>query len=460
MVHTRRLGCVFLLVFLGSGLPGFAQSEPEQNDPTSTQQTIAALQRQVDLLTRQLAQVQEQLDALRQQQEDAAREAEREQLRRAAEAQARETAEDVETVDTTTTFGSGTRMQAQLNPEISVTGDLWLVGGNHQHEELQERGVELDMQSYLDPFTRMHVVLGHHGSYRASTFGIEPHHHGDGHDHEGEEEEHEHEHGGVEVGEAYMTWMQLPGSLSFTLGKKRQQFGVLNRWHIHALDQVDMPWVLGESFGDHGLSGLGVSLDWVMPRLWADANELTVEVTNGDNDRAFAGSDWERPTFLARLKNYWDLTASSYFELGLNALHGAADPDGHLSNDFYAVDLTFNWYPAGRELYRDFTLRGMVLRSQRELEPGLEHEAWGGYLYGQFKFSRWWIAGVRYDWVDDQFEDGHREWGLSPYLTFWQSEFVRLRAQYSLREDNLWGSDRRFVFQATFAAGPHKHESY
>ena len=67
---------------------------------------------------------------------------------------------------------------------------------------------------------------------------------------------------------------------------------------------------------------------------------------------------------------------------------------------------------------------------------------------------------MRYDYVEDQREDGHSYWGVSPYLTMWQSEFVRLRGQFDYLDDNLAGVDRRFVLQLTVAAGPHKHDSY
>ena len=58
---------------------------------------------------------------------------------------------------------------------------------------------------------------------------------------------------------------------------------------------------------------------------------------------------------------------------------------------------------------------------------------------------------------------GERAW--TPFVTFWQSEFVRMRLQYqdvsrdfaSPRGDT---SDKRVWWQVTFAAGPHKHASY
>ncbi len=446
-MHLRVPFIVSVIVLMVQAAPGLEQTPPA-GPPEG--ETVRRLEQTVERLSRELEAVKAELARLRAQQEETARQAELEHLRSQAKAAAASGAEAGQEVDTTTTFVSGTRMQPQLNPEISVVGDLFAVGGNHQkEEELQARHFELDIQSYLDPYTRMHVVLGYHGPMSESTFGP-----GEG------EEEGGHAHGGFDLGEGYITWMQLPGHLALTVGKKRQQFGVLNRWHLHALDQTDLPWVLQESFGDHGLVGTGVSVDWLMPRLWADSNELTVELTNGDNGVAFAGGDWTHPALLARLKSYWDLSSDSYFELGLDGLHGSADPDGHLNHDFWALDATYNWYPAGQELYREVTVRGMLLHSSRDLADGGSRNAWGGYLYGQFRFSPHWIVGMRYDSVQDQREAGHDYWGLSPYLTFWQSEFVRLRGQASWRKDNLHGTDRRFELQLTFAAGPHKHESY
>jgi hypothetical protein len=197
-----------------------------------------------------------------------------------------------------------------------------------------------------------------------------------------------------------------------------------------------------------------------MPSLWAHVNELTVEVSNGDNETAFAGAEWERPNLVARLKSYWDLSDDAYLELGLDTAYGAADSEGDRHNDFLALDATYNWNPAGRSVYREVTVRGMLLHARRELELGQTRESWGGYLYGQGKISRRWIAGARLDWVEDQLESGHSRWGITPYLTFWQSEFVRLRGQLTHVDDNLDGSDNQFVLQATFSAGPHKHESY
>jgi hypothetical protein len=434
VIAVTLIGAVF-------GLSEVAAQETTPEDPAMT-----ALENKVEALSQQLAALQQQLNELKAQRETEQRAAEIAAIKQAAHVEAAKGNEATQ-IDTTQKFVSGTRMQPQLNPEISATGDIFFVGGNHQAEEIQARHFELDIQSYLDPYTFFHLVLGFHGNGRESEFGRDP------------SEEHEH-HSTVGVGEAYVSWLNLPGNVSLTVGKKRAQFGVLNRWHLHALDQVDAPLVLQESFGEHGLTETGLSVNWLMPRLWADTNELTFEVFNGDSEKAFAGEDWRHPSFLARLKSYWDLTSDSYLEIGLDAMHGKADEDGRLNHDFYAMDFAFNWYPAGRELYRDFTLRGMLLYSDLDLQGQPSRNAWGGFVYSQMKFSPHWIAGLRYDSTEDQREEEHHYWGFSPYLTFWQSEFVRLRAQYSYRKDNLFGTDHAYTLQLTVAAGPHKHDSY
>ena len=61
-------------------------------------------------------------------------------------------------------------------------------------------------------------------------------------------------HGRFDVEEIYITWSGLIPSLSFTVGRFRQNFGVLNRWHEHDLDQVSYPSALELVLGEEGLA--------------------------------------------------------------------------------------------------------------------------------------------------------------------------------------------------------------
>jgi hypothetical protein len=260
------------------------------------------------------------------------------------------------------------------------------------------------------------------------------------------------------------------------VGKFRQQYGTLNRWHKHSLPTTDSPFALQNTFGHEGLVGVGIGVDWQLPRLWASSNGLTIEITNGDNPMAFAGADWDDPAFLVRHTGFFDLGPDAYLDLGLNWAFGPNDASGERTTDVYGADLAFVWEPVDRAKYRNVELRGEYIRTRFEDEGDTVVSSDSYYGYLSTRLSRRWTVGFRYDAAElpwDRFElfhggtfrQGLRETAVTPFVTFWQSEFVRLRLQYQT-------ASRDFVFargdestdklwlQVTFAAGPHKHESY
>lgn len=315
----------------------------------------------------------------------------------------------------------------RLNPEISVTGIVEGFGGDTR-EDFQATEFELDAQSALDPFSRMRLTLAF------------------------SEEE------GVDVEEGFIQYSGLPTGLDLKAGKFRQRFGALNQQHLHALPQTTYPLVLQAFFDEEGLGQTGVGLSWVLPRGWASANELTVEVTDGSNE-AFGGEDFDRLVPLVRLKSFWDLTTAAWFEWGLSGITGRAD--GDLDSTVLGTDLTLHWQPPARAKYREVTWRTEVLRSDRDdPETGLSQRAWGGYSYLEGLVARNWYLGLRYDLVEDPLAPAEETWGLFPYVTWWQSEYVRLRASLGITEGPDGERSDVFGLQATWAAGPHKHETY
>lgn len=316
----------------------------------------------------------------------------------------------------------------QLNPEISATGIVAGVATDQDREEFQRGEFELDVQANLDPYSKMRWTI-------AFT-----------------------EEGEVEIEEGYLAYTALPGGLELTAGRFRQRFGALNRQHVHALPQTSYPLALATVFGEEGLGQTGLSATWLLPRPWASANEVTLEVTDGESE-FFAGEDFESLSVLARINNYWDLGAATYFEWGLSGI-GGRTPEGGDSTAF-GTDVTLHWQPPSRAKYREFTWRTEVLMSEREDVLGKVHEAWGGYTYVEGLLTRNLYLGARYDWTESPFDPEAESWAIVPYLTWWQSEWVRLRGEYQYLEDELTGeTENRFTLQLTWAAGPHKHETY
>jgi len=384
-----------------------------------------------------------------------------EALRRAARAEVAEEAKEVTQEDT---FTSGALGLQKLNPEISVTGDmLWSTTDSETTDKKSDfmfRGLGIHAEAYLDPYTRFKAAFSVSES-------------------------------GTYLGEAYMTRFGLLPNVNLTLGKFRQQFGVVNRWHKHGLDQVDFPLALRQIFGLGGLNQTGVSLDWTMPELIGCSQELLVQVTDGENGRVFAENTDNNPSVLGRYKLFRDLTASTYTEIGFSGLYGRNNEwtvgedtvDEVLDTWVLGADLTVMWEPTDRMRYRNVTWRSEAYALNKDiLAPDGSGEdtisAWGLYSYLESKVSRTVVLGVRGDYFEPDAkpyaasdpvnlsplavtEDGAYRWQVGPYITWHQSPFVHFRAEVNHQDGDGTGPEEDVVWlQCIFAAGPHKHERY
>ena len=490
---TRRNGTfgiltlAFLCLPLAAPRPIEAQTAGTQESESATTaptDEIERLEERLRLLEetyqRQIRELQEQLDELKEQVADSREEQQEGELEallaEAAELTAEEKQKEEVAEDQRDTFVGRERTQQALNPEISFVGDF---SYDWSESDIKDgfvmRGVEIGLQAPLDPYTRFKGYLaGHQDPYELAF-----------HDHEEEvgveEEEHEEEHAhegaiGVNVEEAYMEWVALPLHTRLQVGKFRQQYGTLNRWHRHALPSVDSPFALQHVFGQEGLVGLGIGLDWQLGKLWATNNGLTLQITNADNSAAFAGAEWNDPAFLLRHTGFFELGPDSYFDLGLNWTRGPNTETGDEKTDIYGFDFAYVWEPTNRAKYRSLEFRGEYIHTNYDTgdTPSIASDSYYAYLFG--RFSRRWIVGLRYDNAElpgyghgiydpEEFREGLKDTGWTPFLTYWQSEFVRLRLQYQRIDRDFISpkgpkTDNRLWLQVTFSAGPHKHESY
>ncbi|MBN2525233.1 MAG: hypothetical protein JXR76_02485 [Deltaproteobacteria bacterium] len=416
-------------------------------------------------------QLQERLQKLEQKNENAELEAIIEAAQNEAEAQpSQEAPED-------RNFLWGALALQKLNPEISVSADIlatMFVDKNHHfYNDIGERSgfslreVSLHVQHTLDPFSSFKGAI-------AFIPGTHPE---------------------VEVEEMYITWFGLIPSVSVSVGRFRQNLGILNRWHGHDLDQTSYPLALSLVLGDEGLAQTGVMIKWFMPAMWAHANELVLEITNAENDTLLAGEFFSVPSILGHLKNYWDVTDNTYIELGLSGLWGMNNKRGYfretsnkLKNDAWrqtfvgSVDLTLQWTPLQKAKYRSFTWRSEAYVVHREMsrDPNLlqtgesdtdgKRYSFGAYSYVDFRASEQIYMGIRGDIALPTVRSKTSfAYDIVPYITFWQSEFVYMRIEYA-HQSNVPASsangvlvnctDNKVMLQIDFAAGPHKHEKY
>jgi hypothetical protein len=351
-----------------------------------------------------------------------------------------------------------------LNPEISVNSDVF---GHINKDDTSEdnffaREFEISIVSNLDPFSRAKVFISHHNEGgELSPFEEGPH-------------DHSEQKGGLGFGveEGYVEWVGLPGGLGVKLGKFFQQFGQLNRWHSHALpfQTRSLPHV--SFIGPESLAQTGASVHWLAPFGGVSGTyEATLEVTRSENEMLFGESSGL--SVLGHINGFWNLSSSTDLDLGFSWINGTFTADERsLNRNLYGTEAAITWRPPGRSRYRGVSLRGGIMAVDRvgsgsghEEEHEEEHElsdrAFGFWGMGEVRLTESWLVGARAGRSGSPEDLDETAWLFSPTLSWWQSEYVRLRLEYDLLGRSFMdGKEGRLLLQVTFAMGPHKHETY
>ncbi len=332
-----------------------------------------------------------------------------------------------------------------FNPDIGLTSSIQgkltqnkTDGEGNNTIALKE--LELNIAQVVDPFSRLDSVISFNDSVESQNANVE---------------------------EAYYTRWGLPFGFTGQIGKFRSKIGKQNLLHSHQLDTVDYPLVIQNFFGEEGLASSGARLQNMIPNPWDIPFEITGEILRGNNGDSFSRIS-RRPIFNTHVKTYFDVTDDANLELGWTTLfgdenppiNGVRPPEGQ---DRYGVkvfgaDATLNWFlPEGKKV----KFQNEIYFQNRTNRVHANNDPWGFYSLLDYKFSQKFSVGVRFDYLEplDVVDQHHHTIGISPYLTFWQSEFADFRLQYS-RLDPASASekpDNALYLKANVLIGAHKH---
>jgi hypothetical protein len=315
-----------------------------------------------------------------------------------------------------------------FNPSVSVIGNFLGVGGHNQVSTLPSaalRESELGVQAIVDPYARADFFL---------SFG---------------------EHG-VDVEEGFMTFTSLPAQLLARVGRMRVSFGGINSLHLHVLPWPDEPLtqvnLLG---GEEGWIGTGVSVARLLALPGDTFSELTVQVFGGDSANLFSAPRRGDLSYNGHYRLFRDLTEALNLNLGLSYAYGPNGTTATAKTRLEGVDVTVRYKPLVTGLYHSLTLRGEVMRSDRQ-QPGGEQRALGWFAAADYQLNRRWFVGGRLEAADRAADARHTDRGQALVVTFWPSEFSQLRAElrrrhYSPEEQTALEA----LFQLQFAIGAH-----
>ncbi len=348
-------------------------------------------------------------------------------------------------------FHTGVRQQSGLNPNLSVSGDFFGAISSEKVEYIKEpsafsygnnrfylRELELSLIAPLDPFTR--------GKSFVSLSET-----------------------GISIEEAYMEWLNLPLNMNLKLGLFNAEYGILNRYHDHALPQFDRPRVLTYYFTSDNFGGFGAAGNFLLhPILGSDASLLDLTVISAGNGVSFTNEGDINLVYVGNFTNFYDITENTFFEWRLGAITGFNDPEEKYPSVVNNFSVNIKWIPIARSKYRTFDWKSEFFYSYRKTPDGAIKSK-GFYSSIQNKLNaQWWLTG-RIDYAELPYDNKQNEWAFTIGADFWQSEFVFLRCQYQYSKRKLtkiidhpgpYPSDHSIVFQVNWAMGPHKHELY
>ena len=295
----------------------------------------------------------------------------------------------------------------------------------------------------------------------------------------------------VELEEVYLTTSSLPWNLQAKAGQFFSEFGRINQQHPHAWDFVDQPLVIGRMFGPEGLRNPGARLSWLVPTPFYSELFLTAQNSHGDTafsfrnteDALFGRTPVDRPVrnpgdllYVPRYVASYDLTDSQTIVAGVSGAFGPNASATDTRTQIYGADLYWKWKPPWQSggfpflswqteaLGRRYEAGAGLLERPGMATVALPRETlfdWGVYSQLLYGFRPRWVAGLRGDWVsgdrgtfspDENRADRFR---ISPDLTFYPTEFSKLRLQYNYDHGQLRGDDSSVWMQVEFLLGSH-----
>jgi hypothetical protein len=286
----------------------------------------------------------------------------------------------------------------------------------------------------------------------------------------------------VELEEAYLLTTSLPWNLQVKAGQFFAAFGRQNATHPHTWAFVDEPLVMQRLLGSEGLRNVGAQVSWLAPTPFY--TELMLGVFNGQGETAFSFRDPDNTygrtpvdrelqgpedmLYVPRITSSFDLTDTQTVVLGASAAFGPNDSGTNTRTQIYGADLYWKWRPVNAEqgfpflawqteaMYRSYKA-GADPTTGFSTETLKDYGFYSQILYG---FHPGWVAGLRGEFVGANFENldplerGERT-RISPDLTWYPTEFTKLRLQYNYDHGQAFGTEHSVWTQVEFLLGAH-----
>lgn len=354
-----------------------------------------------------------------------------------------------------------------LNPAIAVAANfvgrsddqnVFTEDGDPIDDRLNLREAELDLRVPIDPYADG-VLITTLESEAPGTFN-------------------------PDVEEGYVVIKKLPFQdqpplgLKLKVGRYRGAFGKINILHTHDQPQTFRPLPLQEFLGEEGLIENGVSANFFLPS--PDANstlDATIDVMSGGNI-ALSPELSSRLSYLGHLRWFRTFANVNNVELGFSTYYHPRNAAVRSAN-VNGIDFLYRWKPYRMGEWKSYLLGAEFFFTRRSypeaaegpdvaraieiqgLQPA-DGKPSGFYLWNQWQFDRRLYAGLRYDKTDALFNPNLTRQSVTPYVSYYFSEFLRFRVDYEHRWSDFVTEDRRnsVYFELNWIFGAHPPEPF
>ncbi|MBC7783130.1 MAG: carbohydrate porin [Burkholderiales bacterium] len=350
------------------------------------------------------------------------------------------------------------RLPASFNPDVAVITDwrssISTHNNNHARNRFDVAAVELDFRAAVDPRADAVAIIPIVREVEDPLF-FDPTEEPEG----GPET-------AIEIEEAYLFLHDFGvPNLTAKLGRFHLRFGRQNVLHAHDWPTFDNNFVNQSFLGGEALSDSGLSLSYVIPpeRIGNHYVEIISEIITGEGGGAEApvlnnNALVDGPAFNTHVLWNYDIADAWNLELGGSWLTGRHNNDNQQSANLFGIDMTLiHTDPTGgfnNQLFQAEAIYGITDTSRDETQ-----HAFGAYVLAQQQINRDWYIGIRGDWTQNAVDDSQSVWGVSPYVSWYWSEFLRFRMQYQHKDGDTPAEDNLF-FQVTWIFGAHPPHPY
>ncbi|OYZ19222.1 MAG: hypothetical protein B7Y39_12530 [Bdellovibrio sp. 28-41-41] len=354
-----------------------------------------------------------------------------------------------------------------MNPDISLiglfsfsqydTGEPLLFSGGHDPKQsgFNTQQIELTLGSVIDPYLRGDanlVLVPENGETK------------------------------IEIEEAYVTSLDLPWNLQIKAGQFFTSFGRHNTFHPHSWNYVNKPLIISRVFGGDGLRNPGVQLSWLSPLPWYSEFILSSQNSNGETAVSFLSESKMKTTgdslTLLKWNNYFSLTDILSINIAGSYVQGPNETNYHRDiTRIKGADIYIKYRNPNSVSF--ISLQSEIIRRDYGLESATPND-WGWYSELNYRLGeelQRWMIGLRYDWVSAKMQDAPNtspgteldtatgkypdrdisgRSRVSPVVTFYPSEFSKLRLQYDYDKPESWQNAQHAVhLQLEFLMGAH-----